>query len=355
MYTRKNQKLVQSLKLATVPSLLAAVLTPSLGTAAIPAFFDTYSSTVTPTVTNKFNVNLNVSPTDTTYLRFNTQNFLPAGVIGANVGKATLKVFVSSVTAPGSLQVFQVTGNWSEGTLTENTKPTLGGALAPTIPVTALFHQLRWIEIDITPIVKNWLNGQPNFGIALKSTLGLNIVLNSKENVVGSHEPNLDIVLQNFGPAGATGATGAIGPKGATGAIGPKGATGATGPQGIAGPTGATGPQGDPGIPGTPGPQGDTGFPGLPGINGVSGYEIVQQNTTVGGLTSSVVDVLCPGGKVALAGDFKRLSPPGLGQNITDYPTGAPIALGWQFAISNGDPFAKNFTLFVTCIISNDN
>ena len=64
MYTRKNQKLVQSLKLATVPSLLAAVLTPSLGTAAIPAFFkflhESRTSVSWPTVYafNKSNITI---------------------------------------------------------------------------------------------------------------------------------------------------------------------------------------------------------------------------------------------------------------------------------------------------------
>ncbi|MGH1056220.1 collagen-like repeat preface domain-containing protein, partial [Bacillus paranthracis] len=79
------------------------------------------------------------------------------------------------------------------------------------------------------------------------------------------------------GPAGATGATGATGPRGntgATGATGPQGntgATGATGPRGNTGATGATGPQGNTGATGATGPQGNTGATGATGPRGNTG------------------------------------------------------------------------------------
>lgn len=70
---------------------------------------------------------------------------------------------------------------------------------------------------------------------------------------------------------GATGATGAAGPKGDTGEAGPKGDTGETGPKGD---TGATGPKGDTGATGATGPKGDTGETGPKGDTGATGVGI---------------------------------------------------------------------------------
>jgi hypothetical protein len=76
------------------------------------------------------------------------------------------------------------------------------------------------------------------------------------------------------GPTGATGTAGATGPTGATGDTGPSGATGATGdigPTGNTGPTGATGPTGDTGATGSTGPTGPTGSTGATGPTGPTG------------------------------------------------------------------------------------
>jgi hypothetical protein len=103
---------------------------------------------------------------------------------------------------------------------------------------------------------------------------------------------SVEVVAQQSGPKGDTGAkgdpgakgdTGVAGPKGdagatgatgATGAVGPKGETGATGaigPKGETGATGATGPKGDTGATGAIGPKGDTGGTGATGPAGPKG------------------------------------------------------------------------------------
>ena len=83
----------------------------------------------------------------------------------------------------------------------------------------------------------------------------------STYNVYRASAANSWIYVCNI--KGATGATGAQGPKGATGATGaqgPKGATGATGAQGPKGATGPQGPKGDTGATGPQGPQGPAGI-----------------------------------------------------------------------------------------------
>ena len=107
------------------------------------------------------------------------------------------------------------------------------------------------------------------------------------------------------GPAGPTGADGAIGPTGATGPIGPTGNQGATGPTGATGAVGPTGPLGGPTGPtgatgavgptgaagsiGPTGPQGATGATGAVGPTGPAGtstlgWSLVLTNTTNNGM-----------------------------------------------------------------------
>jgi hypothetical protein len=76
------------------------------------------------------------------------------------------------------------------------------------------------------------------------------------------------LVVRDFAPAGATGATGATGQ---TGANGQTGATGVTGAQGETGATGQTGANGQTGATGLTGAQGETGATGLTGAAGQTG------------------------------------------------------------------------------------
>ncbi|MEW2406476.1 hypothetical protein [Streptomyces griseoviridis] len=121
---------------------------------------------------------------------------------------------------------------------------------------------------------------------------------------------------------GATGATGAQGPKGDTGSQGPKGDTGATGAQGPKGDTGATGaastvpgPKGDTGATGAQGPKGDTGATGVQGpkgdpgsgsvnsVNGDLGPDIVLDAADVSAIPASAKGVAS--GVASLGSDGK--------------------------------------------------
>src|SRR5260370_41949424 len=81
------------------------------------------------------------------------------------VSKATLRLFVTAVTASGNFDVFEVGGtsssqNWSESTITYTSqngyasKQTLATGVTVSYPTPNSKNQ--YIIIDITPAVKGW-------------------------------------------------------------------------------------------------------------------------------------------------------------------------------------------------------
>lgn len=101
------------------------------------------------------------------------------------------------------------------------------------------------IYINITPLVKQWIEGYPNHGLTLQASSPIAKYL-LKFSALGEKSPLLVI---NFiykatfnetntyccsytGPTGPTGESGATGPSGLTGPTGPIGPTGAIGPTG---------------------------------------------------------------------------------------------------------------------------
>jgi hypothetical protein len=231
------------------------------------------------------------------YIKFQLMSSLPPGTTAANVTKATLKLYLSPLTKPsGTIDIYPLTSAWTESTLNPSSPPALASmAFATQIPVS---QANSFLVVDVTKLVQEWLMGSANGGldndgIALVADTGTTyVVFDSKESIVTSHEPRLEIVLANSGPQGAAGPQG---PQGATGATGPAGAAatvsvGATttvlsGTNAMvtnAGsssaallnfliPQGIQGPQGTPGIPGIPGPIGQTGAAGAAGPAGTNG------------------------------------------------------------------------------------
>ena len=128
------------------------------------------------------------------YSRFDLSS-IPSGFKGSNIAKASLKLYVNSVTTAGSFNVDFVTGTWAEKTITGNLAPTIGTTVVGSVPVTsALVH--NYVLIDVTPALVAWLNGtQANNGLALVANSPLNATFDSKENTTQSHAPELDIVF----------------------------------------------------------------------------------------------------------------------------------------------------------------
>lgn len=178
-----------------------------------------------------------VSPSQISYIRFDL-TAVPSTYSGAQVAKATLKLFVNGVTTAGNFNIDVVAGSWTEKTITYNLQPAIGSTIATAVPLTTA-NKSRYIEVDITSTVQSWLNGtEPNDGIVLVANSPLSATFTTKENTGTSHPPELDIVFYGSGaqgPAGPNGPQGAQGPQGSTGPAGP------IGPVGPQGPTGAVG------------------------------------------------------------------------------------------------------------------
>jgi hypothetical protein len=254
---------------------------------------DANTSSFSPKSNYGTSIALIVCSGSNTYLKFSLANLGP-GITSSNVSKATLVLYVDYVLTPGTMDVYQVSGSWSEGSITYNTAPALGTKLFSAVSVT----KTGFLSLDLTSSVQAWLSGTlANNGIALVPSSGspISVSFDSKENIFTSHAADLALVLVSAGPQGpqgpqglqgptglqgpigTTGTTGATGPKGdtgATGAIGatgPQGVTGPTGPLGATGPKGDTGPQGTTGAQGSAGPQGQQGPQGVPGLMGLTG------------------------------------------------------------------------------------
>ncbi|MEI8061655.1 MAG: DNRLRE domain-containing protein, partial [Candidatus Berkelbacteria bacterium] len=218
--------------------------------------------------------------TQNSFLQFSVNPYVPTGIIGKDIAKATLNIFVNSVTTAGSFNVSSVTGIWSEETIKGNNNPVVGLKVAGPIAITTASAR-HWISIDITNQVKDWLDGIGiNNGLALIATNGTNVSFDSKESAAFSQAPEIDIIMERS--SGIQGLKGDIGPIGDIGAIGPIGLTGPIGPAGTTGATGsigATGAQGPIGPIGPAGVKGDTGLTGTFQAGTVAGQMLYWNGT----------------------------------------------------------------------------
>ncbi len=118
------------------------------------------------------------------FARF-SMSALPGGAI---VDKAVLRLWVGYVLKPGTIDVVRVVTPWDEQTITDAFSPGLGSIVASFAVTSA--DSLQFIEVDITPLVKEWaLDPSSNFGLALLPTGGVNVLFDSKENPLTSHVP----------------------------------------------------------------------------------------------------------------------------------------------------------------------
>ncbi len=170
---------------------------------------------------------LDVNSTTSALVKFDINDLLQAPLTESEVTRARLIFFTGTVTTPGTFNVYAVTTNWSEGSVTYATKPAVGSTPIATGTVTAAN---QFVYLNVTHQVQLWV-GTPtsNFGFQIVPSGSTNFTLNSKENTNTSHQPILQIDLIETGP------------QGPAGPMGPQGAAGATGPQGSAGPQGPAG------------------------------------------------------------------------------------------------------------------
>jgi hypothetical protein len=191
-----------------------------------------------------------------TFLKFSLAT-LPSGTTASDVKQARLVLWVNnSTTNLGSITMTPVTSAWDELILKNNNSLglTFGSPKISNLPVSSASN---FVSIDVTAWAKGWLNGTlTNEGFQIEpgaSMTLLNLYFDSKESILTSHQPRLEIVLNSAGPQGPVGAQGLQGAPGPAGAIGPTGVTGLAGTTGPAGPAGQTGAPGPQGVAGTNG------------------------------------------------------------------------------------------------------
>jgi hypothetical protein len=178
-------------------------LTPVYGQ--ITPSADAYTNTAAPTTNYGAQPLLNVNgATEVTFVEFNLAS-IPGG---ATISKATLKLYLNSVTTAGSFNIDYVNGAWTESKIDRSNAPALGGAIASSIPITTA-QKNQYVLVDITSAVQAWQSGsQANDGIALVANGSFNATFDSKENTTTSHPPEVDVVVAGKGGVGTiTGVT----------------------------------------------------------------------------------------------------------------------------------------------------
>jgi hypothetical protein len=204
LITRRGK--VSNLSLAALIWLALVMLNPAGVQAQSVLSDDADISLANRNANHGANPNLNVSSSERVYLKFKLST-LPADTPGSEVEKATLKVYLGKVKEAGKLELFAVAGNWDETGITANNAPPLGSLVATTEEI-GLGQEGKFVAIDITSLVQQWLgddgqgaNGLPNYGIAIlaqptATPRVAELSLDSKENAETSHEAQLTIQLR---------------------------------------------------------------------------------------------------------------------------------------------------------------
>ena len=208
------------------PGVRTFVVTALLGLAALlaaPASSFAQSALTDDADSNKGTVaTMTLSNRISVFLKFNVTSTLPANTPGSKVAKATVKLFLSGVKSPGTLDVYQVVSDWNEQTIS-SAPPILGDLLQTGVTVQA-DQQGKFLVVDVTPAVRQWLGtdglgsgGAPNQGVALVARDGVSLTFDSKENPQGSHEAALNIqMVDATGPGGTVTKVSASGPLSVT-------------------------------------------------------------------------------------------------------------------------------------------
>jgi hypothetical protein len=172
---------------------LTLLLPAALWAVEAPLSADTYIDGANPATNFGAAGNLNAGGSSHTLIRFDLST-LPAGTTAADIGKATLLVYINQLAQVGWVDLAPVTSVWSEQTVTFGTAPATGAAIA-----TVNVPQAGFLQMDITSLVKNWVNAPAsNFGLEISGSVmnaPAGLGLDSKENVGTGHLPRLDITL----------------------------------------------------------------------------------------------------------------------------------------------------------------
>jgi hypothetical protein len=164
-----------------------------------PVLGDAYVSSASPTMNFSNLPALNVAAGSQALIQFNLST-LPPGLPASAVQRATVSLWVNSLTTAGSVAIAQVNAPWTEGAVTLSTAPATG-AIQGVVPVT---NSACWVTLDVTSLVQSWITApSANYGIQISpsaSDPNTVVYFDSKENTASSHPARLDIVLNGAAP-----------------------------------------------------------------------------------------------------------------------------------------------------------
>jgi hypothetical protein len=175
-------------------ALLAMVLAPiSLWSTDLAVAGDAHVLVGRPATNFGYLSNLYVNNGAMSFLQFDL-SALPAGTTASQIAAAKVTFFVNRVYEPGTINISQVTGSWTESGVTYNSAPSVAGTPTTSFTV-ATTSAAQFITVDITSLLQGWVaSPSTNFGIALTSSAA-NILLDSKENDQTAHSANLTVTV----------------------------------------------------------------------------------------------------------------------------------------------------------------
>lgn len=133
------------------------------------------------------------------YLQFSLST-LPNGIVGSQISRATLSLFVSSVISGGSIDVYRINSLWNEALITQLSAPSLGAPEYFGLSIGS-GDLNQTVSVDLTTLVRGWVDGTiPNYGIAISSHVaGTAVIFDTKESSTTSHMPRIQVVLSTGG------------------------------------------------------------------------------------------------------------------------------------------------------------
>ena len=184
---------------------------------------DTYYAVAGPNMAANFGTaqSINVGGVNRGLLLYDMTTLPPSAP--GQVEKATLTLFATS-PAPGTIQVYEAAGPWTELGVNGTNAPLLGTFLGAA----TVNPSNNYLTLDVTFAVRSWVGGfTPNYGFVLVAGgTDFAYAFDSKESTTTSHTAALQVTLVNQGPQGEPG------PRGQQGVPGPQGPQGPQGPAG---------------------------------------------------------------------------------------------------------------------------
>lgn len=139
-----------------------------------------------------------VSPSYTSFMKFDVAGLPALGVSPNNIRSARLRFYVLKTAArPANLNLYRVTSPWEEVLTGSTNQPQFDPIAAPLAQV-AVMRDKSFVYADVTSLVQNWMTSGNNHGIAI--TAQSLVRLGSKEGSATGYPAELEIEVDTTFP-----------------------------------------------------------------------------------------------------------------------------------------------------------